>query len=59
MSQKRHQKNLKRKKNKAKGEQHYMLREFRRMAQYMYAQTLNSERKKEETDENTPNSASN
>lgn len=40
MTQKRHQKQLKRKKNKQKDEQHYMMREYRRMAQYLYGQAV-------------------
>jgi len=40
MTQKRHQKQLKRRKNKQKDEQHYMMREYRRMAQFMYGQAV-------------------
>lgn len=59
MGQKRHQKQLTRKKNKAKGQQHYMLREYRRMAQFLYANSLKSERRTEDNNENTPNDATN
>lgn len=44
MSQKRHQKQLKRKKNKQKDEKHYMMREYRRMAQYMFGQAMNGQK---------------
>jgi hypothetical protein len=40
MTQKRYQKQLKRRKNKQKDEQHYMMREYRRMAQFMYGQAV-------------------
>jgi|LauGreDrversion4_2_1035121.scaffolds.fasta_scaffold178243_4 hypothetical protein len=40
MTQKRHQKQLKRRKNKQKDEQHYMMREYRRMSQYMFGQAI-------------------
>lgn len=45
MTQKRHQKQLKRKKNKQKDEQHYMMREYRRMAQYLYGQAMKGQEK--------------
>jgi hypothetical protein len=47
MSQKRQQKLLKRRKNKAKGEAHFKMRQFNRFAQNMLAQ-MQQENKEEE-----------
>ena len=47
MSQKRQQKLLKRRKNKAKGKAHFKMREFSRFAQNMLAQ-IQQENKEEE-----------
>jgi hypothetical protein len=47
MSQKRQQKLLKRRKNKAKGEAHFKMRQFHRFAQNMLAQ-MQQENKEEE-----------
>jgi hypothetical protein len=47
MSQKRQQKQLKRRKNKAKGAEHFKMRQFNRFAQNMLAQ-MQQENKEEE-----------
>jgi hypothetical protein len=47
MSQKRQQKLLKRRKNKAKGEAHFKMRQFHRFAQGMLAQMQEEEKASE------------